>query len=78
MTSFVLGLAFIIGGGVVTETVFSWPGMGSLLLTATVAEDVPVATGALAFVGILALIAHLAVDILYAILDPRIRIQTGN
>lgn len=78
VTSFVLGLAFIIGGGVVTETVFSWPGMGSLLLTATVAEDVPVATGALAFVGILALVAHLVVDILYAILDPRIRIQTGN
>lgn len=78
VTSFVLGLAFIIGGGVVTETVFSWPGMGSLLLTATVAEDVPVATGALAFVGILALMAHLIVDILYAILDPRIRIQTSK
>jgi peptide/nickel transport system permease protein len=78
VTSFVLGLAFIIGGGVVTETVFSWPGMGSLLLTSTVAEDVPVATGALAFIGILALIAHLIVDILYAVLDPRIRIQSGN
>lgn len=78
VTSFVLGLAFIIGGGVVTETVFSWPGMGSLLLSSTVAEDVPVATGALGFIGILALIAHLVVDILYAVLDPRIRIQTGN
>jgi peptide/nickel transport system permease protein len=78
VTSLVLGLAFIIGGGVVTETVFSWPGMGSLLLTATVAEDVPVATGALAFIGILALIAHLVVDILYAVLDPRIRIQDAN
>jgi len=78
VTSLVLGLAFIIGGGVVTETVFSWPGMGSLLLTATVAEDVPVATGALAFIGILALIAHLVVDILYAVLDPRIRIQDSN
>lgn len=78
VTSFVLGLAFIIGGGVVTETVFSWPGMGALLLTSTVAEDVPVATGALAFVGILALLAHLLVDILYAVLDPRIRIQSGN
>jgi peptide/nickel transport system permease protein len=78
VTSLVLGLAFIIGGGVVTETVFSWPGMGSLLLTATIAEDVPVATGALAFIGILALIAHLVVDILYAVLDPRIRIQDAN
>ena len=78
VTSFVLGLAFIIGGGVVTETVFSWPGMGQLLLQATVAEDVPVAVGALGFVGILALVAHLLVDILYAVLDPRIRVQTAN
>ena len=77
VTSFVLGLAFIIGGGVVTETVFSWPGMGSLLLGATVIEDVPLATGALAFIGILALVAHLIVDILYAALDPRIRIAGG-
>ena len=78
VTSFILGLAFIIGGGVVTETVFSWPGMGSLLLTATVIEDVPLATGALGFIGVLALVAHLVVDILYAVLDPRIRIQTEN
>jgi peptide/nickel transport system permease protein len=78
VTSFVLGLAFIIGGGVVTETVFSWPGMGSLLLGATVIEDVPLATGVLAFIGILALIAHLIVDILYAVLDPRIRIAGGE
>lgn len=74
VTSFVLGLAFIIGGGVVTETVFSWPGMGALLLQSTVIEDVPLATGALAFIGVLALVGHLVVDILYAVLDPRIRI----
>ncbi len=77
-TSFVLGLAFIIGGGIITETVFSWPGMGALLLTSIVSEDIPVAIGALAFTGVLALVAHLLVDILYAVLDPRIRIQTGN
>jgi peptide/nickel transport system permease protein len=78
VTSFVLGLAFIIGGGVVTETVFSWPGMGQLLLGATLIEDIPLATGALGFIGILALFAHLLVDVLYAVLDPRIRIQTGT
>jgi peptide/nickel transport system permease protein len=78
VTSFILGLAFIIGGGVVTETVFGWPGMGALLLDATIVEDVPLATGALAFVGVLALIAHLAVDIIYVVLDPRIRVQTGS
>jgi peptide/nickel transport system permease protein len=78
ITSFILGLAFIIGGGVVTETIFSWPGMGSLLLTATVIEDVPLATGALGFIGILALMAHLLVDILYNVLDPRVRISAGS
>lgn len=78
VTSFILGLAFIIGGGVVTETIFGWPGMGSLLLTATVIEDVPLATGALGFIGILALLAHLLVDILYSVLDPRVRIAAGN
>jgi peptide/nickel transport system permease protein len=77
VTSFVLGLAFIIGGGVVTETLFSWPGMGSLLLGATVVEDVPLATGAFAFIGILALVAHLIADMLYAVLDPRIRVTSG-
>jgi peptide/nickel transport system permease protein len=78
VTSFILGLAFIIGGGVVTETIFGWPGMGSLLLTATVIEDVPLATGALGFIGILALLAHLLVDILYSVLDPRVRIAAGK
>lgn len=78
VTSFILGLAFIIGGGVVTETVFGWPGMGALLLSATVIEDVPLATGALGFIGVLALMAHLVVDVLYTILDPRVRIQAGS
>jgi peptide/nickel transport system permease protein len=40
-----------------------------------VIEDVPLATGALAFVGVLALLAHLLVDVLYVVLDPRIRIE---
>jgi len=78
VTSFILGLAFIIGGGVVTETIFSWPGMGALLLNATVIEDVPLATGALGFIGILALMAHLLVDVLYNVLDPRVRVQAGR
>lgn len=78
VTSFILGLAFIIGGGVVTETVFGWPGMGALLLNATLVEDIPLATGALAFLGVLALIAHLFVDVIYTVLDPRVRIQAGS
>lgn len=77
-TSFLLGLAFIIGGGVVTETVFGWPGMGALLLQATVVEDVPVATASLGFIGVLALVAHLVVDALYTVLDPRVRLHAGT
>jgi peptide/nickel transport system permease protein len=76
VTSFILGVAFLIGGGVITETVFGWPGMGALLLSSIIVEDIPVAIGTLAFLGVLALIAHLVVDILYTILDPRVRLAT--
>jgi len=74
-TSFVLAIAFVIGGGIVTESIFSWPGLGLTLLGAVTVEDVPLAMGALVMIGVLALIAHLVADILYAFLDPRIRVQ---
>jgi len=73
VTSLVLNLAAVIGGGIITETIFSWPGMGLTLLQAAQQKDIPLAMGALTFVGVLALIAHLVVDVLYAFLDPRIR-----
>jgi peptide/nickel transport system permease protein len=72
-TSFVFSLALAIGGSIVTETIFSWPGMGRTLLVAAQLEDIPLAIGALVFTGILALSAHIVVDVLYATLDPRIR-----
>ena len=72
-TSFVLALAFVLDGGVITETIFSWPGMGLTLLTAAQTNDIPMVIGALVFTAILALTAHLVADILYAFLDPRIR-----
>jgi peptide/nickel transport system permease protein len=75
VTSFILGLAFIIGGGLVTETVFSWPGMGELLLNSVTTNDIPTAIGTLSLIGALALIAHIVVDIVYVFLDPRIRVQ---
>ncbi|NND83782.1 MAG: ABC transporter permease [Acidimicrobiia bacterium] len=74
-TSLVLALATVIGGGVITEQIFSWPGLGRALLTAITVEDIPVAMGALAIIGVLSLLAHLVADILYAFLDPRIRFQ---
>jgi peptide/nickel transport system permease protein len=74
-TSLVLALAFVIGGGIVTETIFSWPGMGLVFLQAINVSDIPLAVGALAITGVLALFGHLIADILYVVLDPRIRIS---
>ena len=73
VTAFVFALAAALDGGVITETVFYWPGMGLTLLDAVLVQDIPMVMGALVFIGILALLAHLVADILYAYLDPRIR-----
>ena len=73
VTSFVFTLATVLDGGVITETVFSWPGMGLTLLNAAQLQDIPMIVGVLVFTGALALVAHLMADVLYAFLDPRIR-----
>lgn len=71
------GLVFSIGaavsGGIITETIFSWPGLGLTLLVAATTADIPVALGTLTVIGILTLISHLVADVGYAFLDPRIR-----
>jgi peptide/nickel transport system permease protein len=72
-TSFVLAISFVLDGGIITETIFSWPGMGRTLLLAAQEQDIPMVIGALLFTGTLALMGHLFADILYAFLDPRIR-----
>lgn len=73
VTAFVLSVAFVLDGGVITETIFSWPGMGLTLLEAARMEDIPMVIGGLVFTGALALTGHLVADVLYAYLDPRIR-----
>jgi peptide/nickel transport system permease protein len=77
ITSLVFAIATVVGGGIIAESIFSWPGMGDALLSATVLKDIPLAIGALAFLGALALVAHLAADILYLYLDPRLRRETS-
>ena len=71
------GLVFSIGGsvsgGIITEAIFSWPGLGSVLLESASNADIPVALGALTVVGVITLISHLVADIGYAFIDPRIR-----
>lgn len=75
VTSLVFSLAFAVDGGVITESVFSWPGMGMTLLDAVLSADLPLALGALMVVGVLALVAHLVADVLYVYLDPRVHYQ---
>jgi len=73
VTSLVLALSFVISGGILTEATFSWPGLGEMLLSATLLEDLPLATGTLGIIGILALVGHIIADVLYMYLDPRIQ-----
>jgi len=73
VTNFVISLGFTVGGGIITETMFSWPGIGRAYLEALNTQDTPLLIGLLVFTGIFVLIAHLVADVLYAVLDPRIR-----
>ena len=71
----VVGLQFgqLLAGAVLTETVFTWPGIGRLLVTSILARDLPVVQATLVIIAMLFVFVNLAVDILYAVLDPRIR-----
>ena len=78
VTSIIITIITIIDGSVLTESIFSWPGMGQLILEAVTREDIPLAMASFSFIGILALIAHFIADISYAFLDPRIRVKVEN
>ncbi len=71
----VVGLQFgaLLGGAVITETVFAWPGVGRLMVDSISARDYPVVQGVVMLVAILFTFVNLGVDILYSFIDPRIR-----
>ncbi len=71
----VVGLRFgyMLGGAVITESVFAWPGMGRLLVTAVSQRDIPVVQGVLLVFAAAFVIVNLIVDVLYGFVDPRIR-----
>jgi peptide/nickel transport system permease protein len=73
----VIGLTFalLMGGAVITEQVFNIPGVGRLLVQAVARRDYPVVQGVVLVVAGLYVLINLMVDILYAYLDPRIRLQ---
>ncbi|MBL8702934.1 MAG: ABC transporter permease [Alphaproteobacteria bacterium] len=69
-----LQLALILTGAVLTETVFSWPGLGRLLYDAILARDTPVIMGAFIIMSVTVAAASLATDLVYAALDPRVKL----
>lgn len=73
LTVFGMSLATLLGGAVILETIFGLPGMGQLLLTAVTRRDYPLIQGCVFFIALIMVVVNLIVDLLYALIDPRIR-----
>jgi peptide/nickel transport system permease protein len=74
-----LGLQFaqLLGGAVVTETIFAWPGIGRLVVEAIFNRDFPVVQGVVLVVSLIFVAVNVLVDLCYAVLDPRIRTEAA-
>lgn len=68
-----LELAALLGGTVIVETIFNWPGLSSLLMSGVRSRDYPVIQGVVLLICVLTIVINVAVDITYGLLDPRIR-----
>ncbi|WP_404455336.1 ABC transporter permease [Virgibacillus necropolis] len=73
VTIMTLQTAYLVGGAVVTETVFSWPGLGQLLVQAVNARDMAIVQATVIVVAVLVIFINLITDLLYRFLDPRIK-----
>ena len=73
-TVIIMGVKFggLLGGAIVTESVFSWPGLGFLIVEAIRARDYPLVQGAVLFMAVIFVLVSLATDIIHLMLDPRI------
>lgn len=72
VTAFALGFGSSVGGNVVVETVFSWPGLGRLLVNAVAASDYPVTQGAFLLITFVLVFMNFVADLIYSALDPRV------
>jgi peptide/nickel transport system permease protein len=75
VTVFGLDLGGLLGGAVITEYVFNIPGLGKLSTDAVANLDLPVITGTVIFSAFFIIVANVVVDLIYAALDPKVRIQ---
>jgi peptide/nickel transport system permease protein len=70
-----LDLGVLMGGAVVTEYIFAWPGLGREVLQAILEVDIPLIVGVVLFTAVVIVVVSLVVDIVYGLLDPRVRIS---
>ena len=70
-----LQLGALLSGAVLTETVFAWPGLGQHLVSAVLDSDYPVVQGAILLIAIVFVLTNVIVDVMYVLLDPRIRLE---
>ncbi len=77
VTAFALGVGGTIGSNVVIETVFSWPGLGRMLVDAVASSDYPLAQGAFLVIAVVLVVMNFVADLLYGWLDPRIAHAAG-
>ncbi|RIV24134.1 ABC transporter permease [Alicyclobacillaceae bacterium I2511] len=73
VTNFAMSLGYVVGGSLLMETVFAYPGMGYLLATAVSNQDYPLLQALFLFITVSVLLANFVADILYGLLDPRVR-----
>lgn len=75
VTLWALNFSALMGGSIVTESIFSWPGIGQVFLRALVDADVSLLLAIVMFTGLLVVIMNLIADVMYGVLDPRIRLD---
>jgi len=74
VTALAISIGGVISGGVLTETIFSWPGMGAFLVQRTLQQDFPSVQAAFFILAVITILANTVADVLYAYLDPRVRL----
>jgi peptide/nickel transport system permease protein len=72
---FGLSLAYLLAGALITEFVFDWPGLGSLVYEALVSKDEPLVMASVTMLVVMLVIGNLIADLLLAIIDPRVRLE---
>jgi peptide/nickel transport system permease protein len=75
VTQFGIDLGILLGGAVVTETIFGLPGLGQLAILSVTQQDLPIITGVVILGAAFVVVANIVVDMLYPILDPRVRLR---